>query len=156
MSVLSAQTIWEMRLLEPMVMPTKDSQGNSYGLSACGYDLQIDQDIEVYPNGITAKDGYMVLASTMEHFHLPDNVVGIVHDKSSLARRGLAVQNTVAEPGWRGYLTLELSNHGQFTIRFKKGDAVAQVVFHFLDEPTSLPYTGKYQDQTRGPHGNVK
>jgi dCTP deaminase len=82
---------------------------------------------------------------------MPNNVVGIVHDKSSLARQGIAVQNTVAEPGWRGYLTLEITNHYVNKILLLKGDAIAQVVFHFLDEPTELIYDGKYQDQQRGP-----
>ena len=34
--------------------------------------------------------------------------MGIVHDKSTWARRGLVVQNTVIEPGWHGYLTIEV------------------------------------------------
>jgi dCTP deaminase len=39
--------------------------------------------------------------------------MGIVHDKSTWARRGLVVQNTVIEPGWHGYqTTIELTNHG--------------------------------------------
>jgi dCTP deaminase len=29
--------------------------------------------------------------------------------------------------------------------------AIAQVVFHFLDEPAEKPYAGKYQDQERMP-----
>jgi len=29
--------------------------------------------------------------------------------------------------------------------------AIAQVVFHFLDEPAEKPYSGKYQDQARMP-----
>jgi hypothetical protein len=78
-------------------------------------------------------------------------VVGVVHDKSSLARRGIAVQNTVLEPGWRGFLTLEITNHGPEPIMLKSGCAVAQVVFTFLDEPTERPYRGKYQDQEAGP-----
>ena len=42
--------------------------------------------------------------SSIEFFNMPKYLVGIVHDKSSLARQGLSVFNTVIEPGWKGYL----------------------------------------------------
>ena len=42
---------------------------------------------------------------------MPSDVLGQVCDKSTWARRGVAVQNTIIEPGWRGYLTVELTNH---------------------------------------------
>lgn len=140
MTVLSAQSIMRMNLLEPCRWSYKDGFGNSAGLSACGYDLTLAQNIYLPPKGFK-------LASANERFELPPNVVGIIHDKSSLARRGLAVQNTVAEPGWCGYLTLELSNHGEEHFNFQSDQAICQVIFHLLDEPTDLPYEGKYQNQ---------
>lgn len=141
--ILSAQTIRELGLLEPMLEKFTDSQGNSAGLSYIGYDLTLDQDVTLAP-------GRFKLASTREHFTMPDDVAAIMHDKSSLARRGLAVQNTVAEPGWRGYLTLELTNHGTGLIALRAGDAICQAIFHRVDRPTAK-YVGKYQDQPRGP-----
>ena len=142
--VLSAQSIRKLRPVEPFREKARDRNGNSTGLSVCGYDLSIDQDITVPPGGF-------VLASTMERFSLPPDIVAIMHDKSSLARVGIAVQNTVAEPGWSGYLTLEITNHSNNSFTFRQGDAVCQAVFHQLDEPTELPYSGKYQNQERGP-----
>lgn len=82
---------------------------------------------------------------------MPDDVVGIVHDKSTLARRGLALQNTVIEPGWRGFLTLEISNHGTEPVTLTAGTPIAQVLFHRLDHLAANPYNGKYQDPERGP-----
>ena len=142
--ILSAQTIEELKLITPCNKATKDTIGNSIGLSACGYDLSLSDTTLI-------KHGEFKLAGASEYFSIPDNVAGIVHDKSSLARRGLAVQNTILEPGWRGYLTLELTNHGLSDIVIPGGCAIAQVVFHFLDKPTCLPYNGKYQDQKLGP-----
>jgi len=146
MTVLSAQSIRERQLLSPCLPAYKDAAGNSAGLGPCGYDLTVDQNVTLYP-------GSFMLVSAAEKFDLRRDVVGIVHDKSSLARRGLAVQNTVAEPGWHGYLTLELSNHGDDVIRLSRGDAVAQVIFHLLDRPTEQPYVGRYQGQGPGPQG---
>jgi dCTP deaminase len=82
---------------------------------------------------------------------MPDDILGVVHDKSSWARRGLTVQNTLIEPGWRGFLTLEITNHSHESIVLKRGMAIAQVVFHRLDEAAERPYSGKYQGQGPGP-----
>lgn len=146
MTVLSAQSI-PRNILTPF-FPTKQihsQSGTSYGLSCAGYDIRIAQDILLLPFV-----GFR-LASAMERFDIPSDVIAILHDKSSLARRGVAVQNTVFEPGWRGWPTLELTNHGPRVIRLKTGQPVAQVMFHQLDRPTSQPYSGKYQDQPDRP-----
>jgi dCTP deaminase len=82
---------------------------------------------------------------------MPAQVCGIVHDKSSWARRGLAVQNTVIEPGWRGFLTLELTNHGDEVLEIEAGSPIAQILFHWIDHPPENLYSGKYQDQRPGP-----
>jgi dCTP deaminase len=142
--ILSAQTIQyncmnDRKMIEPFLLRTV-SQGMTYGLSAAGYDVRIAQKVDLRP-------GAFVLASIMERLVLPSHIMAIVHDKSTWARRGLALQNTVAEPGWRGHLTLELSNHGPSTLQIEAGSPIAQLVFHQLDQKTLLPYQGKYQDQ---------
>lgn len=78
--------------------------GMTYGVGPAGYDVRIAETIALPPGGFA-------LASTVEEFDLPTDVLATIHDKSTLARMGLAVQTTVAEPGWRGNLTLELTNH---------------------------------------------
>ncbi len=122
----------------------RDSLGNSGGLGPCGYDVTLDKDL-------TIKPGEFVLAATNEMFVVPVDVMFVVHDKSTWIRQGIAVHNTVAEPGWRGFLTLELSNHGQKEFHIPAGCSIAQVVFHMLDDNTEQPYSGKYQDQAAGP-----
>lgn len=133
-------------LIAPCLHKFSDPAGNSAGLGPCGYDLTLDQSIFIAPGGFC-------LCSTVECFTLPHDVCAIIHDKSSLARRGVAVQNTVAEPGWRGHLTLEVTNHGVEPFSLFTGCAIAQAIFHQLDQPTIYPYSGKYQDQQRGPQG---
>jgi len=143
-TILSGQTIRRLGIVEPLRERYIDDNGNSCGLSISGYDITTDNNVDLAPGGF-------MLTCSREKFLMPRNVVGVVHDKSSLARKGLAVQNTILEPGWRGYLTLELSNHSAYWVRLETGSAIAQVVFHFLDEPAEKPYTGKYQDQQRMP-----
>jgi dCTP deaminase len=148
MSVLSAQSIRSLGILEPFCerteIETQDNRKLTYGLSVAGYDVRVDQDIAMWP-------GHFTLASTMERFEMPRSVIGFVHDKSSWARRGLAVQNTVIECGWTGFLTLEFTNHGTSKLFLKKGYPVAQIIFHWLDVEPERVYSGKYQNQRRGP-----
>ena len=93
--------------------------------------------------------GRFALASATEAFDMRLDLVGIVHDKSTWARRGLSVFNTVIEPGWRGFLTLELVHHGVEPLHIPAGSGIAQVLFHRSVEPAA--YEGKYQDQDDQP-----
>ena len=164
MSVLSYQSIKKANILQPFCERASHEPTNlSYGCGAASYDVRLSEDIYLY-------EGLVTLASTLEHFTMPNNVCGIIHDKSSLARAGVLVQNTFIDPGWRGYLTLEISYHHLNPWKNRQGktssklsldpDAeffdlnactpIAQIVFHYLDEPTQQPYTGRYQDQEMG------
>jgi dCTP deaminase len=139
--IIPAQTLRRLKPIEPFCERTQYN-GMTYGLGPAGYDVRIAENVVV---------GRFVLASTIERFNLPNDVLAQVCDKSSWARRGIAVQNTIIEPGWRGYLTMELTNHGATPIEIKAGDPIAQIIFFRLEEPTDQPYRGHYQDQERGP-----
>lgn len=142
--ILPPQTIRELAIMHPCLERTVSPTGMSYGLSHAGYDVRCDQDILLWPFRC-------VLASTMERFSLPDDVCADVKDKSTWARRFVTVQNTFIEPGWKGYLTLEIVNHSFRFVRIRKGDPIAQIVFMRLEERTERPYAGKYQNQEQGP-----
>jgi len=140
--IASAQTLRRKRPVYPFE-ERQTFHGMTYGLGPAGYDLRIAEELTLWQTGF-------VLASCMEKFEMPSDLLGVVHDKSTWARLGLAVQNTVIEPGWRGFLTIELSNHSNQILVIKKGMPICQVIFHILDEPTEDPYEGKYQDQKEG------
>ena len=136
--------------------------GVSHGLSEAGYDIRIKQSIQftkendgrrivgvMHPDGPDFEEGRFVIASTIEEFDMPTGLVGVVHDKSTWARRGLSVFNTVIEPGWKGYLTLELVYHGNGELVIPAGAGIAQVLFHELANPAR--YEGKYQNQEDQP-----
>jgi dCTP deaminase len=142
--ILSAQTIRRKIKIAPWSEQAVFN-GLSYGLGAAGYDIRVAESVH-----LRASTGW-ALASAMEHIVMPSDVVAMVHDKSTWARRGLAVQTTTVEPGWQGFLTLELSNHGPTDLMITAGTPIAKLVFHLLDQPTEQPYDGKYQGQGPGP-----
>lgn len=83
---------------------------------------------------------------------MPNHLVGVVHDKSTWARQGLSVFNTVIEPTWEGYLTLELVYHGNGELLIPAGVGIAQVLFYGLLQEASYA-DGKYQNQPDEPVG---
>ena len=136
--------------------------GVSYGLGEAGYDIRIKQDITFYRlfglipmvkvvdgNQVSRHFGKFTLASAIEKFNMSPSCVAIVHDKSTWARRALSVFNTVIEPGWKGYLTLELVYHGRKKLHIPAGSGIAQVLFHLVQEPAN--YNGKYMNQPDKP-----
>ena len=155
------------------------AHGTSYGLSEAGYDIRLKQDLKFYPPNIgqvleskhgTFYDwrnnelfcgrvhiddssestiGRFILASAIEEFDMPPDLVGVVHDKSTWARQGVSVFNTVIEPGFKGGLTLEIMFHGNEPIHIPAGSGIAQVLFHQLQD--SAEYNGKYQNQKNEP-----
>ena len=101
------------------------------------------------PEGPSFDEGRFTIASCIETFHLPDCLVGIVHDKSTWARQGLSVFNTIIEPGWEGFLTVELDYKRDGILCIPAGSGIAQVIFHQIKE--TAEYTGKYQNQADQP-----
>lgn len=143
--IRNGQALLAAAPLSPMLtMKVPAPGGVSRGLSEAGYDLSLAQDVWLHPFR------RFRLASTVERFDMPHDLVAIIHDKSTWARRGLSVQNTVAEPGWRGWLTLELIYYGWGILHLPKGTGIAQAVFHVLECPADYGH-GKYQDQMNRP-----
>ena len=173
MSILSAQSICKLCMptrwimdagtggpvsvpQDPMITPfykrSVSTSGKSFGLSSCSYDIRVANfkvlGTKEPVDHVRMQNGDFVLACSIERIKMPHNVVAIVHDKSSWAREGLALQNTLLDPGWEGFITLELSYHRPaHHIVLKAGDPIAQLKFEWLDEATEQPYSGKYQDQ---------
>ena len=157
MPVINGKTLLAKSPIRGMSAHKLTDHGVSYGLGEAGYDIRIKQEIRFRPltlgpqievdGGI--EFGRFVIASAIEEFDMPADLVGIVHDKSTWARQGLSVFNTVIEPGFKGFLTLELVFHGNTEITIPAGAGIAQVIFSSLAHDAA--YDGKYQDQKDEP-----
>lgn len=89
------------------------------------------------------------LGVAMEHLALPPDVTALFIGKSTYARCGVIANLTPGEAGWRGHLTLELSNSSGADVRIYAREGIVQALF-FLGEPCKTCYesrAGKYQNQ---------
>jgi len=98
--------------------------------------------------------GEFALGTTTERIELPHDLVGRLEGKSSLGRLGLLIHSTAGyvDPGWRGRLTLELSNVANLPIVLSPGMKIGQISFSQMttevDRPYGHPELGsKYQGQ---------
>lgn len=165
--IVNGKSLLEVSPIKDMLNTKVKGGQTTHGLGEAGYDIRIKQEIRflvfdrekphVMRYDMSEEDvpfmdsftGRFVIASAIEEFDMPDDLVGIVHDKSTWARRGLSVFNTVIEPGWKGFLTLELVYHGQENLVIPAGSGIAQVIFHRTKE--RIAYSGRYQNQENQP-----
>ena len=98
--------------------------------------------------------GEFVLGQTLEWVELPDDLVARLEGKSSLGRLGLLIHSTAGyvDPGWKGTLTLELSNVANLPITLYCGMKIGQISFFRMTSPVERPYGSpalhsKYQGQ---------
>jgi dCTP deaminase len=101
--------------------------------------------------------GEFVLGATFERVRLGVDIVARLEGKSSLGRLGLLIHSTAGfvDPGFDGFLTLELSNVANLPIAIYPGMKIGQISFYQMTTDADHPYGSdaagsKYQGQ-RGP-----
>ena len=177
MSVLSDRWIKEMALKKEMIKPFVSEQKRgkviSYGLSSFGYDARVSNEFKIFTdvdsaivdpknfnsnsfvsrktNECIIPPNSFVLASTVEYFKIPKDVLVICLGKSTYARCGIIVNVTPLEPGWEGHVTLEFSNTTPLPAKIYANEGVSQFIFlkgNELPEVTYADRKGKYMGQT--------
>ncbi|AKJ42670.1 dCTP deaminase [Pragia fontium] len=108
--------------------------------------LSADQAFFLHP-------GELALAVTLESVSIPDDLVGWLDGRSSLARLGLMVHVTAhrIDPGWQGNIVLEFYNSGKLPLALRPGMVIGALSFEPLSGPAARPYhrreDAKYKDQ---------
>lgn len=150
----------------------------SYGLSSFGYDIRLSpvefrifrhipgtvvdpknfnpENLEPTQLHQDQQGDYFILPGhsyglgvALERIEVPENVTVLCIGKSTYARAGIIANLTPAEAGWRGHLTLEVSNSSPADCRIYANEGIVQLLF-FESELCSVTYEqrkGKYQDQ---------
>ena len=102
--------------------------------------------IEIAPDeAFIMQPGDFALASTIESLELPDDLLGRLEGRSSIARLGITVHSTAAifEPGWMGTATMELSNLGRMPVALYSGMRICAFSFEEVSSPVLTPYRAK-------------
>lgn len=89
--------------------------------------------------------GKCTLVPTLEWVELPGDLAGTLRCRSSFGRRGVLLGAGFVDPGFRGQLTLCLTNLGSDDINVRENDRVVQMILHEVREG-SQSYSGRYQD----------
>ncbi len=103
--------------------------------------------------------GDFVLGTTEERVEIPADLIAHVEGRSSLGRLAIVVHATagLCDPGYKGQITLELSNLGAAPVALEPGMRISQLTFTELSSPAERPYGAergpKYQDQS-GPQAS--
>ncbi len=168
--------IKKMSLEHQMISPFCEEQIGknvvSYGLSSYGYDIRVANEFKIFTNvNSTVVDpknfddqniidfkgdvcivppNSFALASTVEYFKMPEDVLAICLGKSTYARCGIIVNVTPFEPGFCGHITIEISNTTPLPAKIYANEGIAQVLFLQGDEKCDTSYQdkqGKYQGQ---------
>lgn len=89
--------------------------------------------------------GDFVLATTVESFRLPDDLLARLEGRSSLGRLGIVVHSTASifEPGWDGVVVMELGNLGRMPVALYPGMRICSLTFEELSSPSEVPYNLK-------------
>lgn len=178
MTIKSDKWIREMSIKYKMIEPFIESnigkgEAVSFGLSSFGYDLRVANEYKIFHNALNSvidpkaidsnsfidfkgdvciiPPNSFALARSVEYFRIPDNVLAICVGKSTYARCGIITNVTPFEPGWEGYVTLEISNTTPLPAKIYSNEGLCQVIFLESDETCEISYRdkgGKYQHQT--------
>lgn len=138
------------------------SNNSATHLDLSGDRLQLEQDIDLIMSkeieipcdqALYIHPGELVLGATMESVTIPDDLVGWLDGRSSLARLGLVVHLTAGriDPGWHGQIVLEFYNNGKLPLAMRPGMSICALSFETLSSPAARPYNkrlnAKYKDQ---------
>ena len=144
----------------------------SYGTSSYGYDVRCSKEFKIFTNINSATvdpkhfdessfvnlmgdecvipPNSFALASTIEYFRIPRNVLTICLGKSTYARCGIIVNVTPLEPEWEGHVTLEFSNTTPLPAKIYANEGACQFLFLKGEYPPEVSYSdrkGKYMRQ---------
>jgi dCTP deaminase len=178
MAIKADRWITQMALEHGMIEPFEQSQVRqgviSYGVSSYGYDIRVADEYKIFtsatgeltvvdpkhfdPKGFKDFKGDVciippnsfALARTVEYFRIPSDVLCVCLGKSTYARCGIICNVTPFEPGWEGYVTIEISNTTPLPAKIYSNEGIAQVLFFQGDETPLVTYAdraGKYQGQ---------
>lgn len=88
--------------------------------------------------------GKYYLMKTIEKVNLPENILCLLRQRSTLHRSGIMIFTANVSPGYHGALTFGIVNLGPCEIKIELGARVVYAMFHEVKGETNL-YRGQWQ-----------
>ncbi|MGL1956233.1 MAG: dCTP deaminase [Colwellia sp.] len=143
----------EFRVFQDHTAPFIDLSGPKAEMQAAMNAVMSDEIIIADGDAFFLHPGELALAVTYESVTLPDNIVGWLDGRSSLARLGLMVHVTAhrIDPGWSGQIVLEFYNSGKLPLALRPKMKIAALNFETMSSSALRPYNkredAKYKNQ---------
>lgn len=127
----------KFRVFQDHAAPYIDLSGKKEDVQAAMNNVMSDEIVVSDDQSFFLHPGELALAVTLESVTLPDNIVGWLDGRSSLARLGLMVHVTAhrIDPGWSGNIVLEFFNSGKLPLALKPGMKIGALSFEVLSGP---------------------
>jgi dCTP deaminase len=144
----------KFRVFQDHMAPYIDLSGQKESVQKALDSVMSDEITIADEDSFFLHPGELAIAVTHESITLPDNIVGWLDGRSSLARLGLMVHVTAhrIDPGWSGQIVLEFFNSGKLPLALKPKMKIGAISFEMLSGPAEKPYNArvdaKYKDQT--------
>jgi len=107
---------------------------------------------------LVIKPGHTIMGRIYERFRIPPGYAGKIEGRSSYARLGLSVHCTgdFINPGWAGFMPLQLTNSGPYPVRIAPYFSVCQLMLIKLSSTPERSYgdpdlNSKYANDDGGP-----
>ncbi|MGC9385822.1 MAG: dCTP deaminase [Hydrogenovibrio sp.] len=146
----------KFRVFNDHTAPFIDLSGETHEMQAMMDKIMGDEVVIEAGQAFFLHPGELALASTHESISIPDDLVGWLDGRSSLARLGLMVHVTAhrIDPGWQGQIVLEIYNSGKLPLALRPGMDICAINFETLSSAAIKPYNkradAKYRNQ-QGP-----
>ncbi|WP_375058362.1 dCTP deaminase [Zobellella sp. DQSA1] len=143
----------EFRVFQDHTAPYIDLSGPSGQVSEAINRVMSDEIFINDGEAFFLHPGELALAVTHESVTLPDDIVGWLDGRSSLARLGLMVHVTAhrIDPGWSGRIVLEFYNSGKLPLALRPKMVIGALNFETMSGPAERPYmsraSAKYKAQ---------
>ncbi len=111
----NSERLFVKKVVPEAILPTRAHPGDA------GLDLYAFEDGSLPPGGgLVARTGIAIA--------LPENTVGLVADRSSMAKRGVKTSGGVIDAGYRGEIHIIFRNITNEEVRFSRGERIAQIL----------------------------
>ena len=139
MTVIRPETLQVKKMNPEAILPTRHHEDDA------GLDLYCLEEAYLEPQ-------YGKVCRTGIAFAIPKGFVGLISDRSSMAKRGIKTAGGIIDAGYRGEVHIVLWNLSKDPIQVKPGERIAQLMIIPIATPTVMEVS-ELDETARGAKG---